>query len=96
MSFSLMKPSLTEPEPRFAYPTPEMEKALLENRFPVPGHPTAFVMVDRPKDTYYVAVVAQRLEKNDADFSRSVYSETGVSGARAAVTTEASRPTTRS
>ena len=69
--------------PDIPYPTREMVRALLDERTKPLN--TALVLPDAPHDTYYVAVVAQRLEKNDADFSRSVYSETGVSGARAAV-----------
>ena len=69
--------------PDIPYPTREMVKALLDERTKPLN--TALVLPDAPHDTYYVAVVAQRLEKNDADFSRSVYSETGASGARAAV-----------
>ena len=69
--------------PDIPYPTREMVKALLDERTKPLN--TALVLPDAPHDTYYVAVVAQRLEKNDADFSRSVYSETGVSGARAAL-----------
>lgn len=45
--------------PDIRYPTPEMEKTLLNERTKPPG--TVFVLEDKPKDTFYVVLLRQRI-----------------------------------
>jgi hypothetical protein len=75
-----LRPFHLEPSANIPYPTREMEKALLDER--TKGVRTTLVLPDQPKDTYYVAVVADRQVKTDDDFARSVYGEGMMSGAR--------------
>jgi hypothetical protein len=70
------------------YPTAELQKALLEKRTePVK---TAVVLPDAPKDTYYVAVVANRREQSPEDFRRAMYfpAMAGRGGLKEGVTAE--------
>lgn len=53
------------------YPTPEMEKALLDDRTkPVK---TVLVQPDQPKDTYYVITLMGRRERGPEEFRLQVY-----------------------
>ncbi|MBX9624498.1 MAG: hypothetical protein K2X82_11875 [Gemmataceae bacterium] len=53
------------------YPTVDMVKGLLAERTKPAG--TAQVFADRPKDTYYVAVVTDRQERGPDQFRRAMY-----------------------
>jgi hypothetical protein len=60
------------PSNEVPYPTLEMTKQLLEERTkPVK---TSFVMIDQPKDNYYVAVLMDRRERSAEEFRAHVYS----------------------
>ena len=54
------------PSANVPYPSAEMQTRLLDDRTKPVG--TAFVTADAPKDTYYVAVVADRREKLPLEF----------------------------
>lgn len=60
-----------EPSSNIPYPTPEMQKQLLEERSK-PINST-FVMSDLPKENYYVAAVAERREKSPIEFEQTVF-----------------------
>src|SRR5205085_6527561 len=68
------------------YPTPEMEKALLDERTKPPK--TALVLADEPKDTYYVVALLSRNVKSDSSFKDEVYSPFSLGRARQAVLNE--------
>jgi hypothetical protein len=68
-----LRPFHLAPSTDIPYPTREMEKALLDER--KKGVRTVLVLADQPKDAYYVAAVADRQEKTQDDFARSVYGE---------------------
>ena len=78
-----LRPFHLTPSANIPYPTREMEKALLDER--TKGVRTTLVLPDQPKDTYYVAVVADRQVKTDDDFLKAVYGEGPLSGAREVV-----------
>ncbi|MBX9578963.1 MAG: hypothetical protein K2X87_01530 [Gemmataceae bacterium] len=62
------------------YPTAELEKALLEKRTdPVK---TAVVLPDAPKDTYYVAVVADRRERSPEEYRAAMFFPAAAGGGR--------------
>jgi hypothetical protein len=75
-----LRPFQLTPSANIPYPTPEMQKALLDER--TKGVRTALVLPDLPKDTYYVAAVANRQVKTDGDFADAVYKETAPPGSR--------------
>jgi hypothetical protein len=78
-----VRPFQLAPSANIPYPTLEMRKALLDER--TKGVRTVLVLADQPKDTYYVAAVADRQVKTDDDFARSVYGEGLLAGAREVV-----------
>jgi hypothetical protein len=75
------------------YPTADMTKALLDHRTDPPK--TSFVVVDEPKDTYYVATVVYRSPKSPEDFRFDVYRDIGFGQTRAAVMSEFQRDSQR-
>jgi hypothetical protein len=78
-----VRPFTLPPSTNILYPTNEMAKTLLDERTnPVK---TTVVLTDAPKDTYYVAVVSERREKDYGSFKDNVYTESQTAAARAAV-----------
>lgn len=75
-----VRPFQLERSANIPYPTADMRKALLDER--KKGVRTVAVLPDQPKDTYYVAAVADRQVKTDDDFARAVYGEGLMAGAR--------------
>lgn len=68
---STLRPFRLTPSADLPYPTPELQKALLEKRAePVK---TVFVLPDAPKDTYYVAVLADRRERSPLEFQSAMF-----------------------
>jgi hypothetical protein len=53
------------------YPTPQMVKDLLDHRDK--DIPTAVVMVDNPKDMYYVAVLGAKNDRRPFEYAQGVY-----------------------
>jgi hypothetical protein len=70
-----LEPFNLQPTEKLPYPTPEMEKELLENR----DKPlkTVLVLPDAPHDTFYVATLAGRKLKTAEEFKFDVFSPTG-------------------
>jgi hypothetical protein len=70
-----LQPFELKPSENIPYPTPEMQKELLDNR----DKPmkTVLVLPDAPKDTFYVATLMRRDLKTPDDFRFNVYSRTG-------------------
>jgi hypothetical protein len=60
------RPYQLTPSTDIPYPTKDMEKALIDERTKPPR--TVLVMPDQPKDTYYVVVLKERLEKSPSEF----------------------------
>jgi hypothetical protein len=61
--------------PDVAYPTPTMEKKLLDER--TGPAKTVFVAPDSPKDTYYVFALTGRQERGVEEFRQHLYAQTG-------------------
>ncbi|MFO0936463.1 MAG: hypothetical protein U0798_08140 [Gemmataceae bacterium] len=60
------------PNENCMYPTAEMTSELLKNRDKPVG--SAIVLGDMPKDTYYVAVVANKVDRIPFEFAKGIYS----------------------
>ncbi len=71
-------PYSLEPSTNIAFPTPEMEKALLEERTKPVG--SVMVLVDQPKDTYYVVGLVNRRVLSPRDFNTEVFSQMAQQG----------------
>ena len=65
------RPFQLAPSNDILYPTQDMAKALLDERTKPVN--TVLVLADQPKDTYYVAVLADRREKSAEQFRIDVY-----------------------
>jgi hypothetical protein len=88
-----LQPFRVMPTNDIPYPAADMTQALLEHRADPPK--TTFVMVDEPKDTYYVATVVYRSLKSPEDFRFDVYRDIGFGQTRAAVINEFQRESQR-
>lgn len=75
-----VRPFSLAPSTNIPYPTSEMARTLIDERTkPVK---TTLVLTDAPKDTYYVAVLSGRSEKDLLSFKTSVYAESQTAAAR--------------
>jgi hypothetical protein len=75
MMAGMMQPFRLEPTKNIPYPGPAMSETLLAERTKAPK--TTFVMVDAPKDTYYVATVRQRELKSVEEFQSQIFTRGG-------------------
>lgn len=88
-----MQRFMVTPTSDIPYPSADMTKQLLDER--TKPAKTAFVMVDEPKDTYYVGTVVYRSPKTQDDFKFDVYRDIGFGQTRATVMSEYMRDSQR-
>jgi hypothetical protein len=99
LDFQGLRPFDFRPTSDIPYPTRAMAETLLSQRTKPPK--TTFVLVDEPKDTYYVVTLKNRKVRSEQEFQISVYMELpsggsgGLGQSRQAVMSSFTRDTTR-